>query len=147
MFCMPLCDSSQTIGKRCRRSKDKILFKWCGVCESNRNITVLHKHEFLVCLKVIVLWRYFGLSRRIVTKSRRCFLVNHCRCYRLCMEEGGGSSASPFCLSCACCMMRTAPPRYNVINVCEVSLAVAVVEDLNGLALAELICAAEVCRI
>lgn len=110
MFCMPLCDSTQTIGKRCRRSKDKILFKWCGVCESNRNITWLHKHEFLVCLKVIVLWKYFGPSRRIVTKSRRYFLVNYCRCYRLCMEEGGGS---PFCLSCAYCMMRTAPATMS----------------------------------
>lgn len=109
MFCMPLCDSTQTIGKRCRRSKDKILFKWCGVCESNRNIAWLHKHEFLVCLKVIVLWKYFGPSRRIVTKSRRYFLVNYCRCYRLCMEEGG----SPFCLSCAYCMMRTAPATMS----------------------------------
>ena len=121
------------------RSEGKVALEGGGVSISDRNITGLHGDELLVGLEVEIL--------REDTRTHELFLedgneieevLGLATTYIIYRIRGNGQAILSL-LTLRCALHHTDDTLDNVINIGEVALAVAVVVDLNGLALEQLV--------
>ena len=142
--CIPLREFAEALAEWGGWAEAEVLFEGRGVCVSDGYVAGLHGYEFFVRLEVVILWKHacceeFFLQngdevqqvlRRIVAD-----VIDFVRWNRQSVLAG---------LFFWCMLHDADNAFYDVIDKGEVAFAVAVVENLDGLALTKLVGEAEV---
>lgn len=144
---VPLSKASQTFSQTCAWLKAKVLFKWGRVGIGHWHIAGLHRNELLVGFKVVILGEDSCMDEFFLKDGDEV------------EEVLGGVVAyviyfiwwdreSVFALLLLRCVLHDADHSFHdVIDVGEVALAVAVVEDLDGFAFHQFVGEAEVSHV
>lgn len=144
---IPLSKSSQALSQAGIGLETKVLLQWGCVCIGYGHITWLHGHEFLVSIKVIILGEHAGTHQlflqdgyevkevfgRVVTD------VVH-------LVRGDGQSVLAVLLLRGV-LHDAHHSLHDVVDIGEVALAVAIVENLDGLAFHQLVGKAKVSHV
>ena len=144
---IPLSKSPQALSQAGIGLEAEVLLKWGGICISYWYITWLHWDEFLVGFKVIIFWEYSGTDEffledgdeveevfwRVI--SNVIYFVRRDR-----------KTVLTFLLLWS--MLHDAHHSlHDVVDIGEVALAVAIVENLDGLAFHQFVGEAEVSHV
>ena len=139
ILCVPLCKVSQSFPQTCVRLEAKVLLQRGGVGIGDGDVTRLHRDELLMGLKVVAL-RQYSCTYKLFLENRDeveeilggvvADVIHHVR-------RNGKSVLAVLFLGG---MLHNADHSFhNVIYKSEVTLAVAVVKDFDGLALDQFI--------
>lgn len=141
---IPLSEPPKSLSKRCTRFEPEVLLERCGICISHWDIAGLHRNEFFVGLEIVV-GRQDSCTDKFLLENRHeiqkilrgvvadvVHLVWRNRKSVLAVLLLRGMSHD------------TDHTLHDVIDIGEVAFAVAVVEDLDGLAFSEFVGEAEI---
>ena len=142
--CVPLGESAKTLTEWGGGAEAEVLFKWGGVGVSDGHIAGLHGDELLVGFEIVVGWEH--------TCGDEFFLENGDEVQQILgrvvadvVNLVGRNRQTVFADLLFWRMLHDAHDAlYNVINIGEVSFAVSIVENLDGLSFAQLVGEAEV---
>ena len=144
---IPLSKSPQAFSQAGIGLEAEVLFQGIRISVSNRHVTWLHGHEFLVGLEVVVLGKHAGTDQLFLQDG-----------YEV-EEVFGGVVADVINLVrwdgesvLAVLLLRGVlhdahHSFHNVVDIGEVALAVAIVEYLDGLAFHQFVGETEVCHV
>ena len=144
---MPLRKFPQSLPQRCGRFEAEVLLQGgcIGVCDGH--IAGLHRHQFLVRVEVVVGWQHAGADQLFLEDGHEVEQVLGLVVADVVdLVRGNGQAVLTRALLGG--MAHHAHHAlYDVINVGEVALAVAVIEYLDFLAAHQFVGEAEVCHI
>lgn len=144
---VPFRKLTQSFTQRGRWFEVEILHQGCCVRVSDRNITRLHGDEFLVCLKVVFSWKYTSANEFFLQDGDKIQQVLGLVIAYIIYGIGRNGQTVLTCSSFGSVSHHSDYSFYYVINVGEVTLAVAVVEYFNGLTFHEFVRETEVCHV
>lgn len=144
---IPLSKSSQALSQAGIGLETKVLLQWGCVCIGHGHVTRLHGHEFLVSLKVIILGEHSGTHQLFLQDGYEVKEVfGRVVADVIYLVRGDGQSVLAVLLLGGV-LHDAHHSLHDVVDIGEVTLAVAIVENLDGLAFNKFVGKAEVCHI
>ena len=129
------------------RTESEVAFERSSVCEGNRYVARLHRHQFLVRLEIVVGRKHSGSDQLLLENGNEIQKI-----FRLavtyiiyCIGRNGKTV-----LACGARRGLCHYPQHtldNVVDVGEVALAVSVIENLYGFSPEQLVRKSEVSHI
>ena len=144
IFCIPLSISPQAFSQAGIGFEAEVLFQGRRVGVGHGHVTWLHGHELLVGLEVVVLGQHAGTDQLFLQDGHEV------------KEIFGGvvtniiyfirrNWQTIFAILLFWCVLHdTDYTFYDVVNECEVTFTVAIVENLDGFAFHQFVCKTEV---
>ena len=125
----------------------EILFQRCCVSVSYRDIAGLHRNQLLVCLEVVIGWEHSGANQLLLEYLHEVEQVLGVVVADVVHLVGRNRQSVLAVLLFRCVLHHAHHAFHDVVNVGEIALAIAVVENLNLIALQQLVGEAEVSHI
>ena len=144
---IPLCKPAQAFAQRGVGLEAEVFFECGGVGEGDGHVAGLHGNEFLVRLEVVVGREYAGGSEFLLQDLHEVQQVLGTVVADVIYLIGRDGEAVLAGLLFGGVLHDAHHSFHNVIDIGEVALAVAVVENLYRFALQELVGEAEVCHV
>ena len=144
VLCVPLGEGAEALAERGGGAETEVLFEGSGVGKGDGYVARLHGDEFLVCFKVVVGGKHFGGDEFLLQDGDEVKKVLGRAVADVVYFIGRNRQAVLAVLSFRCVLHDADDAFHDVIDEGEVALAVAVVEDLDGFAGAELVGKTEV---
>jgi len=144
---IPLGEGAEALAEGGGGVEAEVSFQGCGVCVGDGHVAGLHGDEFLVSLEIIVGGEHPCGDKLFLKDGDEVQQVLWGAVADV-IDFVGRNRQAVFASLLFGCMLHDADNAfYDVIDEGEVALAVAVVEDLDGLAFAQLVGEAEVCHV
>ena len=144
---IPLSKSSQALSQAGIGLETKVLLQWGCVCIGHGHISWLHWYKFFVGIKIIILGEHAGTHQLFLQDGHEVEKVlGGVVADVVYLVRGDGQSvlAVPLLRS----VLHDAHHSFHdVVNVSEVALAVAIIENLDGLAFHQFVGEAEVSHV
>ena len=141
---IPFGKESQSFSQTCIWLETKILFKRCGISISHWYIAGLHRYKFLVGFKVIIIWQYTSTNQFFLEDGNEVKEV-FWRVVTNIIYFIWRNWQTIFAILLFWCMLHdTNYTFYDVVNECEVTFTVAIVENLDGFAFHQFVGESEV---
>ena len=144
---IPLSKSSQAFSQTGIGLETKVLLQWGCVCVGHWHITRLHGHEFLVGIEVVVLGKHAGTDQLFLKDGHEVEEVLGrvvADVIYLVRWDGQSILAVPLLRGV---LHDTHHSLHDVVDIGEIALAVAIVENLDGLAFHQFVGEAEVSHV
>ena len=144
VFIVPFGELPQPLPECNLRRKSKIPFKRRRISICSRNISRLHRHEFLMGLEVVILGEHAGSDEFLledIDKVQQVLGLATADVVDGIRGDGQAVLAGPLFRGLA---HHPDDAFHDVIDIGEIAAAVAVVVDLDGLALEQLVREAEI---
>ena len=144
---IPLSKSPQAFSQAGIGLEAEVLFQGLRISVSNRHITRLHWYKFLVSFKVIILGEHAGTHQLFLQDGHEVKEVfGRVVTDVVHLVRGDGESILAVLLLRGV-LHDAHHSLHNVVDIGEVALAVAIVENLDGLAFHQLVSEAEVSHV
>ena len=144
---IPLSKSSQAFSQAGIGLEAEVLLQWGCVCIGYGHITWLHRNKFLVGLEVVVLGQHAGTHQLFLQDGHEVEKVlGGVVADVVHLVRGDGKSVLAVLLLGGV-LHDAHHSLHDVVDIGEVSLAVAIVENLDGLAFHQLVGEAEVSHV
>ncbi len=144
---IPLSKSSQALSQAGIGLETKVLLQWGCVCIGHGHVTRLHGHEFLVSLKVIILGEHAGMHQLFLKDGHEVKeIFGGVVADVIYLVRGDGQSVLAVLLLGGV-LHDAHHSLHDVVDIGEVALAVAIVENLYGFAFHQLVGEAKVSHI
>lgn len=144
IFCIPLSKSPQAFSQAGIGLEAEVLFQGIRVGISHGHVAGLHGHEFLVGIEVVVLGQDAGTDQFFLQDGHEVEeVLGRVVADVIYLVRGDGQSVLAVLLLGGV-LHDAHHSLHDVIDIGEVALAVAIVENLDGLAFHQLVGEAEV---
>ena len=138
------CEGSQSLSQGSSWLITEVLLQRSCIGISHRHIARLHCHQFLMRLKVIVLWQHTGTNQFLLQDAYKLQQVLRMRVADIVNLVWRDRQTVLTILLLRRMLHHSHDTLHDVIHVSEVTLAVTIVENLDGITLHQFVGKAEV---